>query len=53
MSYSESNLVMILSAHCILFNEVAASTMIKEFKDKNIGAVFEDSFQLIKVLLMM
>ena len=40
MSYSESNLVMILSAHCILFNEVAASTMIKEFKDKNIGAVF-------------
>ena len=40
MSYSESNLVMILSAHCILFNEEAASTMIKEFKDKNIGAVF-------------
>tara|TARA_A100001011_G_scaffold343589_1_gene378018 strand:+ start:2984 stop:3676 length:693 start_codon:yes stop_codon:yes gene_type:complete len=40
LSNSESDLVMILSAHCILFRELSASYMINEFKNKNVGAVF-------------
>ncbi len=40
LSNSESDLVMILSAHCILLREANASYMINEFKNKNVGAVF-------------
>ena len=39
-SNSDSDFIMILSAHCILANELGASDMIKEFKNKNIGAVY-------------
>ena len=37
---SESDLVMILSAHCLLYDELCAINMIKEFNNHKIGAVF-------------